>query len=316
MVLKVKIISAALLLIIMLHSQTGLAQRVPAESLNLKIADNWQLIEGRVAGDQVVEYELLAPKDALLSVDMRTTNTSNYFNISKFGADKSLFIGSVAGTVADVKLTMSGRYLVRVYLMRNAARRGEHANYSISIGLNAPDFADSLSSGPDYWKVSGLERSSLNLRQGPDTRYSVVAPLRNGALLLNQACRISNGIKWCNVRVHGTGNKGWVVGRYLVEGATPLSMTPPDRPVGNGLPFDATGYIPCSSGIVSQRRSCPFGAIWNGPGNAGVWIKGVASVERHILFEGGKPITSNAEMTPSFTHIGDYFKIKIGEKHY
>ena len=57
-----------------------------------------------------------------------TLGAALYFNINPRGsANVSTFIGNVQGQQAKARLPAEGAYLVRVYLMRNAARRDESA---------------------------------------------------------------------------------------------------------------------------------------------------------------------------------------------
>jgi len=47
-----------------------------------------------------------------------------------------MFDGSIRGNSFSGKLPQTGDYRIRVYLMRNAARRGESATYSIDIEVS------------------------------------------------------------------------------------------------------------------------------------------------------------------------------------
>ena len=67
-----------------------------------------------------------------------------------------MFIGSTSGNRFSGPLTMSGRHVVQVYLMRNAARRNEVANYTLTIGVTGAAAAaprpshDALVKGTNY----------------------------------------------------------------------------------------------------------------------------------------------------------------------
>lgn len=92
-------------------------------------------LHGNIHGYDTVDYVLSARGGQTLSVRLRTSNTSAYFNVARQGADEALFIGSTSGNQFTGRLPANGDYVVRVYLMRNAARRDEHANYTLSIGV-------------------------------------------------------------------------------------------------------------------------------------------------------------------------------------
>lgn len=92
-------------------------------------------LHGNLHGYDTVDYVLGARAGQTLSVRLQPTNASAYFNVTKQGADEALFVGSTSGNQFTGRLLANGDYVVRVYLMRNAARRDEHANYTLSIGV-------------------------------------------------------------------------------------------------------------------------------------------------------------------------------------
>jgi hypothetical protein len=78
----------------------------------------------------------------MMTVDFKSSNASAYFNITAKGADYALFNGSIMGNHFLGPLPADGEYTVQVYLMRNAARHNEVANYSLSLSLSG-DATDS-----------------------------------------------------------------------------------------------------------------------------------------------------------------------------
>lgn len=84
------------------------------------------------------------------------------------------------------------------------------------------DFADGIF-GPDFWEVTGVSAGdALSMRSTPSPRSSLVLRLQNGASLRNLGCKIGNGARWCRVERPGDpAVRGWVNGRYLMEGAGP-----------------------------------------------------------------------------------------------
>jgi hypothetical protein len=87
-------------------------------------------------------------------------------------------------------------------------------------------------------------------------------------------------------------------------------------PIGNGIPFDATGLVPCAARIGEPLRQCPFGVVREGPGNAGLWVALFDGVERQILFEGGAPVATNSADKMSFERAGDLFLIGVGDERF
>lgn len=90
---------------------------------------------GTVKGYETVSYLVGAKAGQTLTVTLKTSNASSYFNVAAPGAEDALFVGSSSGNSYSGKLTSSGDHVVSVYLMRNAARRSETARYTLTIGV-------------------------------------------------------------------------------------------------------------------------------------------------------------------------------------
>lgn len=147
--------------------------------------------------------------------------------------------------------------------MRNAARRGETANYQLTISVEngqaqrpttlpsgpvAPNFADGLEGGPDFWSVEGLSGGdTLNIRSGPSTGNSIIGTVQNGDVLRNLGCTMNGSTRWCQVETQ-RGQRGWVAGRYLHESfgnqpsrpttlpaPVPQPVSPPPNPTPSQL---------------------------------------------------------------------------------
>jgi hypothetical protein len=86
-----------------------------------------------ITGYQSVNYHLGVSAGQQMSVQLDTSNSSAYFNIIAPGASEALYNGSVSGNSASIVIPSSGKYTIQVYLMRNAARRNETANYSLTL---------------------------------------------------------------------------------------------------------------------------------------------------------------------------------------
>jgi hypothetical protein len=92
-------------------------------------------LKGSIKGDAGVDYKISARAGQTVAVTMKPSNASTYFNILPPGSEAAMFIGSTSGTTATVVLPDDGFYVVRVYLMRNAARRNETSNYTLTVGV-------------------------------------------------------------------------------------------------------------------------------------------------------------------------------------
>jgi uncharacterized protein YraI len=123
-------------------------------------------------------------------------------------------------------LPSGGDWTIRVYLMRSAARRGEQADYTLSVHIGgaaasipASDFADGDAGGPDWWEVRSS--GSLNIRSGPGTTYAVLGRAYNGQSLRNLGCRGAGEDRWCHVESDNGLLSGWAAGSFLHEDGSP-----------------------------------------------------------------------------------------------
>lgn len=114
------------------------------------------VIKGQLKGDAMVDYLVRAAAGQTLSVKMQKTNAQNYFNVMPPGSTGSaMFVGDSGENYSGV-LPADGDYIVRVYLMRPAARRGESSNYTLTVGASGKALApitaskDALIPGTSY----------------------------------------------------------------------------------------------------------------------------------------------------------------------
>jgi hypothetical protein len=106
-------------------------------------------IEGKIKGDQTIDYTLRAKAGQTMSVTLKTGNGANYFNVLPPGSnDEALFVGSSDGNEWTGTLPADGEYKLRVYLMRSAARRNETANYTLTVGITGTPNAVDLGKAP------------------------------------------------------------------------------------------------------------------------------------------------------------------------
>lgn len=105
------------------QEKVELAQGAPVKKLS-----------GKIKGYATVEYSVTAPAGSKLAIKLNSANTSTYFNVSQDGADEALFVGSRDGNRYQAAVTAPGHYKVLVYLMRNAARKGQTASYVLEVG--------------------------------------------------------------------------------------------------------------------------------------------------------------------------------------
>jgi hypothetical protein len=128
---------AGVLSLVALGGAAALAQvPIRKELVHFKAGESGATVKGRIEGDETVDYVLAAQKGQSMVVTLEASNRSAYFNVTAPGADEALFIGSTSGNRYEGTLPASGEYTVRLYLMRNAARRGEAADYTLKFGIS------------------------------------------------------------------------------------------------------------------------------------------------------------------------------------
>ncbi|RZJ17316.1 MAG: hypothetical protein EON91_09675 [Brevundimonas sp.] len=91
-------------------------------------------VQGRVRGYDTVDYVLDAREGQRLTVSMRSSNRFAYFTVLPPGDPTAPEGGSTVTDYSGV-LTAGGDWRVRVFLMRNAARRGERAAYTLTTSI-------------------------------------------------------------------------------------------------------------------------------------------------------------------------------------
>ncbi|MEM6462374.1 MAG: DNA breaking-rejoining protein [Pseudomonadota bacterium] len=114
------------------------ADEMRTERVEFASGETGTSITGSVAGYNSVDYLVVAAAGQTMVVNMKTDNLSSYFNILAPGEENAaFFVGSTEGNSYEGLLPQSGEYRIRVYLMRNAARRDETANYTIDIMITS-----------------------------------------------------------------------------------------------------------------------------------------------------------------------------------
>ncbi|MDH5286459.1 MAG: hypothetical protein OEX23_07465 [Betaproteobacteria bacterium] len=93
-------------------------------------------IKGSIKGDKTIDYKLGARAGQTMSVTLKASNASTYFNVLPPGSnDVAVYNSSSASNEWTGRLEADGEYKVRVYLMRSAARRNEASNYTLSVAI-------------------------------------------------------------------------------------------------------------------------------------------------------------------------------------
>jgi hypothetical protein len=125
------------MLLIVILATPAFSQAIRREEVRFKGGTNSATIKDRIKGSQTVDYLLVAKAEQTMTVVLKPSNASCYFNIMGPADATALFNGSISGYTFKGMLPADGQYTVRVYLMRNAARRAETADYAITFVIEA-----------------------------------------------------------------------------------------------------------------------------------------------------------------------------------
>ncbi len=112
-----------------------------------------------IKGEQSVNYKIRAAAGQHMFVELSSDNGSNYFNIYLPGrspGDEAMYVAAMGGLRYKGILPVTGEYTVSVFLMRNAARRDEKANYSLELtikGKAKPEPTPAPQSDSIHWPV-------------------------------------------------------------------------------------------------------------------------------------------------------------------
>jgi hypothetical protein len=111
------------------------ADGVREEAVHFAKGKSSATVKGTIKGDESVNYKLGAAAGQTMTVTLKPSNKSTYFNVVAPGADSAMFIGSTEGNRFSGTLPKAGDYTVQVYLMRNAARRNETSSYTVDFRI-------------------------------------------------------------------------------------------------------------------------------------------------------------------------------------
>lgn len=100
-----------------------------------------QKFEGAIRGYATTEYRIAVPARAPFDVKLTSANRSAYFNVTVAGADQALFVGARDGDRFHASAPAATEYVIKVYLMRNAARRSETAKFVLQVDVGVAGVA-------------------------------------------------------------------------------------------------------------------------------------------------------------------------------
>jgi hypothetical protein len=91
--------------------------------------------EDSISDFQVVTYVVPLRKGQTLAVLLASNNASNCFDIHVPDVAKPVYVGSESGSSHQFQALVAGEHLVKVFLLRLAARDGQTAHYTLELKL-------------------------------------------------------------------------------------------------------------------------------------------------------------------------------------
>lgn len=129
--------TAAAATLIACTSAAFAASGIETRQVQFKKGESGASIRGTLKGDQTIDYKLGAGAGQTMVIKFVPSNASAYFNLLPPGSQgEAIHIGSSAGNDFAGKLKATGSYTIRVYLMRNAARRNETSQFTLDVGIS------------------------------------------------------------------------------------------------------------------------------------------------------------------------------------
>ena len=117
-------------------------------------------LKGSIKGDQDHSYLVDARAGQTMKVKLTSTKGSAEMNVFAPGNDTAISLGADDPYNVTAVLPTTGRYKVQVYQMRASARRGETANYTLTIGVEggaaATQSHDALVAGTKYHATANI----------------------------------------------------------------------------------------------------------------------------------------------------------------
>ena len=99
------------------------------------------VIKGRVKGYSDVDYLVRAGAGQTITVSLKRSNLSNYFNVLPPGSKDVAMYAEQTGEDFKGVAPTDGDYTIRVYLVRAAARRNESSNYTLTVSVTGKPLA-------------------------------------------------------------------------------------------------------------------------------------------------------------------------------
>lgn len=226
-------------------------------------------IQGSVEGWDVQKFRIPAERGQTLRLGLESRNRDVAFNLIHPSTGAVVYDGARSGRRAEVVLKNGGDWIVEVFLTRQAADRGDWADFRLDARLVNPVQEPKPPRPPvgntSFFIVDGLGGyDSLNIRAEASLSGRVVARAPNGTRLTNGGCFASGGMTWCAVADPAGRFTGYASARYLVEerqaGWPPVQPKPP-APKPQPQALDAMAMMKACRNLAHETWNIPPGFI-------------------------------------------------------
>ena len=123
------------LLSLLILSSAGAFEAVQTQTIHFTKGTSSKTIHDAIKGWELKEYRLGAKAGQRMKVLLESSNDALFFNIWAPGEEMAIFNGSDMGSSFSAALLKEGTYRIQVYLMRNEARSGEKADYTLTFAI-------------------------------------------------------------------------------------------------------------------------------------------------------------------------------------
>jgi hypothetical protein len=98
--------------------------------------DTTRTFADSIGGFEAVSYRINLKDGQVLDISLSTNNLSNCFDVFAPGTEKPFFVGDDSGTSHHFLAKRGGEYVVKVYLLRLAARDNQSAHFTLELKIS------------------------------------------------------------------------------------------------------------------------------------------------------------------------------------
>lgn len=117
-------------------------------------------IKGSISGRQTIDYTLRAKAGQTMTVTLASQHAGLAFNVLPPGSNDVAIADAIERQNWTGTLPTDGEYKIRTYLPRSAARRGEKASFTLTVGVTGAAAASSATTSADTPALAATGRAA------------------------------------------------------------------------------------------------------------------------------------------------------------